>query len=341
MNTGSHRRRQRPRSPLWARLLVWVGAVLVLFSGGTVGGTKLLFHRYDSAIKKENLLGSARKETEGRAKIDGPLNFLLLGSDYREGDPNTQWRTDTIMVLHIPREHDRAYLVSIPRDSRVHIAKCPDSDEGCTDKINAAYAFGGPQNTAETVSELTGLRFDGMAIINFQGFTRAIGALGGVHLCVDEVTESIHSGKVYQKGCFFFNQHDALDYVRQRELIPDGDYGRQRHQQQLIKAVLADATSKGVITNPAKVDKVIKAAGKSLTVDLPSGWGLQDLAFELRSVQPEAMVALKVPHHTETIGNTAFEILQDDKQDASALFTALRDETLDEWILSNPSYVNR
>ncbi len=332
-SAGANRR----HTPLWAILCVWFGAALTIFSGATIAGAQALFHRYDSQITHKNLLGDARKPVEkGRNEITGPLNFLLLGSDFRENTEGT-WRSDTVIVLHIPADHTSAYLISLPRDARVRIPTCPYDKSGCLDKVNAAYAYGGPQLAARTVSELTKLKFDGMAIINFYGFTRVVGALGGVDLCVDEDTYSIHTEKLYKKGCYHFNEHDALDYVRQREEIPDGDYGRQRHQQQLIRAALQQARDLGVISNPLTLDRVIRAAGQSLTVDLPAGMTVADLAFELRNVHAADMTMLRLPAHTEYIGGQSFEILE---PGATELFGAVRTDTIDQWMLRYPKMNN-
>src|SRR6185437_14787740 len=122
-------------------------------------------------------------------------------------------------------------------------------------------------------------------IVNFAGFQSMVAALGGVDMCVDEKTISVHVGsdahgnfhapyeitasgvypirgitpQVYEPGCQHLAAWQALDYVRQRELIPDGDYGRQRHQQQFLQAVLKEATGAGVLTSPVKLDRVLRS----------------------------------------------------------------------------------
>src|SRR5262249_18490346 len=96
---------------------------------------------------------------------------------------------------------------------------------GGRDKINAAFAYGfqpgggragGFELLALTVKQLTGISFDGGAIVNFAGFQSLVTALGGVDLCVDEKVVSIHTRQVYQPGCQHMAAWQALDYVRQR-----------------------------------------------------------------------------------------------------------------------------
>src|SRR5205823_5729871 len=134
--------------------------------------------------------------------------------------------------------------------------------------------------------------FDGAAVVDFGGFNKVVDQLGGVYMCVDERTESQHIGhdkdgkflapwtgpdgsyrnyastpEVYEVGCRHMAPWQALDYARQRKSIPDGDYGRQRHQQQLLKAIFDEARHQGVATSPRKLDAMIRAVGSSLTVD--------------------------------------------------------------------------
>src|SRR4029453_381880 len=105
---------------------------------------------------------------------------------------------------------------------------------------------------------------------------------GGVDMCVDEEVYSIHYdrngkkvypdlpdgvGKHYPVGCYHMEDWEALDFARQRHL-QDGDYGRQRHQQQLLKAIVAKMTTAGVITDLGKIQELQQAAGDLLTLDL-------------------------------------------------------------------------
>src|SRR5262249_51116080 len=293
------------RDPLWGRLRVWFGALLMVLSAGTLVGGKYLLTRYTSGIHQENLLGGAvaAPSSPGHTSIDGPIDLLLVGIDERPDDPDGGARSDSIIIVHVTESHDRAYLVSIPRDSLVDIPAYPRTGyTGGRDKINAAFAYGlqsgggragGFELLALTVKQLTGISFNGGAIVNFAGFQSLVAALGGVDMCVDEKVVSIHVGsdangrfhvpyrntagepvpvpgvtpQVYQPGCQHMAAWQALDYVRQRELIPDGDYGRERHQQQFLRAIVKQATSSGVRTNPVKLDAVLRAAGQSLTFD--------------------------------------------------------------------------
>jgi LCP family protein required for cell wall assembly len=279
-----------------------------------------------------------------QTSLRGPLNYLLLGSDARDTDPSNGQRSDTIIVVHVPASLDRAYLISIPRDLRVSIpADAAHHFDGSTEKINAAFNYGGGgvggfQLLSRTLTKLLGVKFDGAAIINFAGFQKVVGIMGGVDMCVDQLTRSIHTHAVYKPGCQHLAPWQALDYVRQRETLPNGDYDRQRHQQQFLKALFDKALSRGVATNPLKLDQIIRAVGSALTVDT-NGVSLDELVFSLRAIQPSTMVGLKVPSYPAMIGNTSYVLPY--ASVATSLYRAIGTDTLDSWMSGNPTWVNR
>ena len=342
--------------------MIVFGALLILASGSLIGAGKVLANRYDNSVKRDTLLADgARAGTAQRTnttRIVGPLNYLLLGSDLRPGDDTSQ-RTDTMIVAHVPATLDKVYLVSIPRDLRVHIPEFPDTDfSGSYEKINGAYEHGGygaggVQLLSATIADLIGIRFDGAAIVDFQGFQDVVKALGGVEMCVEQRVVSAHLARmpngelahpreggepiVYEPGCREFNHWQALDYVRQRYSLPDGDYGRMRHQQQFLQALLRKARAEGLTTNPLKLDRLIRAVAGTLTVDT-GGTSLEALMFGLRDIRPHNIVGVQVPSEPVMVGGIAYIYPLDA---STSLFQALVDDTMDEWVAANPTWVNK
>ena len=254
-----YRTKVRPR---WGRIaLVSLLALLLLAGLGTLGGWLYL-----------NSLDPARTDPFAEIRgdrpvklVDGSLNILLLGSDSRDPDKprgdSGPARTDTIIVMHIPKSHDKAYFVSIPRDLYVFVPKSADGQYGGTRaKINAAYAWGGLPLMVQTVEGFSGLRMDHVVVIDFFGFKDVTDALGGVDMNVERDIKSIHSPfRQFKKGPNHFNGEEALDYVRQRYQFPDGDFARMRHQQEFMKALLDKAVSTGTVTNPKKLNAFLQA----------------------------------------------------------------------------------
>jgi LCP family protein required for cell wall assembly len=346
------------------------GTFIVLLASGVVVTSRVLAHRYETSVTKASLLAPAARASgpaqERHSTIIGPLNFLLIGSDQRPDDPVE--RSDTVIVVHIPASLDRAYLISVPRDLRVPIPAFPETGfRGWTDKINAAFQHGGGgaggvRLLSETLTNLLGIRFDGAVIVNFSGFQKVVQLLGGVHMCIDVRTESHHIGHdkngnflapwygpdgqyrnhastpvVYEPGCQHLAAWQALDFVRQRKSLPDGDYGRQRHQQQFLRAVFDRAQAKDLTSNPLELDRFIRAVGSSLTVDT-NGVPVDELMFALRNVRPGNLLGLQLPSAPEMYGGVSYIIAS---QEAEKLYTALRDDTLEAWAAANPSWVNR
>jgi LCP family protein required for cell wall assembly len=332
----------------------------VLASGSLIGAGKVLANRYDSSVKRDTLLAEgARADVPQRSttRIVGPLNYLLLGSDLRPGDDTTQ-RTDTMIVAHVPASLDKVYLVSIPRDLRVQIPAFPATAfTGSYEKINGAYEHGGygaggVQLLSATLADLIGIRFDGAAMVDFLGFQDVVKALGGVEMCVEQRVVSAHlarlpSGElvnpreggapiVYEPGCREFNHWQALDYVRQRYSLPDGDYGRMRHQQQFLQALLRKARAEGITTNPLQLDQLIRAVAGTLTVDT-GGTSLETLMFGLRDIRPSNIVGVQVPSEPTIVGGISYIY---PLEASTTLFKAMVDDTVDDWVAANPTWVN-
>jgi polyisoprenyl-teichoic acid--peptidoglycan teichoic acid transferase len=377
-------RRPKRRDPLWARLLIISGAVLMLLSGVAVIGSKALFAAATKSVTQQNLLGSAKTERK-HVSITGAKNILLVGLDARpKQKAGDLTRSDSIIIMHIPASHDRAYLMSLPRDSYVRIPAYDNGKvryRGGEAKINAAFAFGsqgltgkealshGFELLAKTVKDLTGITPDAGAIIDFTGFKKVVQVLGKVCMYVDEDTTSIHvghtaSGKqappykinpdgtlnhkipgvtpnVYKKGNHCFTPAEALDFVRQRDLLAnkDFDYGRQRHQQQFIKAVLTQVVDKG-LSSPTKLPGLLNAVGKTMTVD-GGGISLEDWAFAMRGVNPNDLVTLKTNdgrfNSRNIPGVGSAEILDDTSMQ---LLRDFRTDTVDTFIQNHPDWVS-
>ena len=205
-------------------------------------------------------------------------NYLLVGSDGRQdltkkerkqlhvGDVEGN-RTDTIMILNVPLV-GQPTLVSIPRDSWV-----PIPGHG-SDKINAAFALGGPELLIETVELTTGLHMDNYVEIGMIGVARVTDALGGVTLCPERRYKDENSNLNVQKGCQEMDGETALAYVRMRYADPKGDIGRAERQQEYMKSATMKAMSPLTWLNPLKMFSVATTAGDSLTVD--EGTGIVD-----------------------------------------------------------------
>ncbi|GAA4600683.1 hypothetical protein GCM10023107_54060 [Actinoplanes octamycinicus] len=377
--------RRRRRTPRWAFWTVVVGAVLLVAGGGGAVGVRFAVAAATAEVGQEELLGSAKPVQEKKnANLDGAKNLLLVGIDQRPDQINGEpLRSDSIILVHINKDHSSGYLISLPRDTYVDI---PAYDNGAQPfaggklKINAAFAFGtrglkgkealkhGFELLTMTVKQLTGITPDAGAIIDFQGFRDVVKVLGRVCMNVDTETTSIHRGtdangkpaapfvinkdgtlrsriagvkpKVYTKGDHCFNPADALDFVRQRDLLGDKslDYGRQRHQQQFFKAIINQAVTDG-LDSPTKLPALLSAFGKSMTVD-SGGISLADWALGMRSLKPDRLITIKTNagklNSQSVPGVGSVELLTDD---SVRLLQAVKKDNIDGFLLGHPEFI--
>ncbi len=267
--TGSPRakaRRAAPRRRRWPTGLLIGSVILMLILGGlTLYGfalsrrvTENIIRNLDLPGDQPSIPGESPRPTK-EPQETGTLNYVLLGKD--KSDPNNEdlRRSDTILVVHLNAKRDKAYIISFPRDMYV-----PIPGHG-RNKINAAYAFGGPALTVRTLEGLTKTRMDHVVEIDFEGFIKLTEDLGGV--TVNNKTEFSSHGFDYPKGKIEIEGERALWFVRERKALPRGDLDRTENQRNVIKAVVRKGLSAEVIADPAKFTRFIGNVARHLTVD--------------------------------------------------------------------------
>ena len=237
----------------------------------------------------------------GQRPADQPgKTFLLVGSDSRAGLSKAEQkrlgtgstggqRTDTIMIVYLPPGGKPA-LISVPRDSYVDIPK------NGKNKINAAYAFGGPELLVQTVEQNTGLRMDGYMEIGFGGFVNIIDALGGIRMCLPNAIKDHDSHIDLRKGCQTLSGTEALGYVRMRKADPLGDLGRVQRQREMLAAVADKAASPATVLNPVRYWKFNLATAEAIKLGrdttLPEAlW----LAYAMKRISGGGGLTLTVP----------------------------------------------
>ncbi|MGZ4452092.1 MAG: LCP family protein [Nocardioides sp.] len=190
----------------------------------------------------------------GARPADQPgTTYLMVGSDSRAGLTRKQrrklstgdaagQRTDTIMILHTGSGPNM--LMSIPRDSIV-----PIPGHGST-KINAAFAWGGPQLLVKTIEQNTGLRIDKYVEIGFGGLVKAVNAVGGITICPKEAMKDPLAGLDIKAGCQNVKGVTALGYARSRHTQSLGDLGRAQHQREVVSAIGHEVASPATVLNP-------------------------------------------------------------------------------------------
>ncbi|GIN86160.1 transcriptional regulator LytR [Heyndrickxia sporothermodurans] len=189
-----------------------------------------------------------------------PISILLLGVDERAGD---RGRSDTLMAMTLNPKKENMQIISIPRDTRTEIV-----GHGTTDKINHAYAFGGPKMAIETVENFTGVQMDYYIRVNMEALSELVDAVGGVtvHNDIEWIDEGFYKkGYHFTKGDIDLDGKKALGYVRMRHLDPNGDFGRNKRQRQVLTAIVNKAAS---ISSVTRFDDILAALGDNVKTNM-------------------------------------------------------------------------
>ncbi|MFE9190356.1 LCP family protein [Micromonospora sp. NPDC007208] len=267
----------------------------------------------------------------------GALNVLLLGVDGFGEEPSYRL-ADSVLLVHIPADRSRPYLISLPRDLEVSIP-----GRG-TEKLNSAFYSGEPRPdldagydlTRRVVADLTGVRVDAGAVLTFTGLRRITDAVDGVEVCLPTEVRSWHTRRTFPAGCQRLDGAASVDLLRQRRYLPDGAFDRDRNAQRYVAALIRRAVAQDVLTNPVRLTALLSAAGKGLTVD-DDGLPLTRLVAvlpELKSVDP---VGLSLPVGPPV--DNASRLPLDPKQ-GPAFLAALSEDRLAQWVAQHPEQVN-
>jgi polyisoprenyl-teichoic acid--peptidoglycan teichoic acid transferase len=259
--TGPDDARPPKRRRLLPKILIGVAVVLVV----AIGAGAIYTATIDRSLTKNLNRGvelpaeelSARPSKE--VQETGTLNYVLLGSDSRDPGNEGNGRSDTILVVHLNAKRNKAYIISFPRDMYVNV---PGYGKN---KINAAYSFGGTPLAVRTLEDLTSVRMDHVALIDFEGFIRLTEDLGGVTV-TNKTTFSAH-GFHYPEGKITIAGEEALWFVRERKLLPGGDLDRAENQRNVIKAIVQKGLSVQMLSDPATFINFVGKVAKHLTVD--------------------------------------------------------------------------
>lgn len=279
-------------------MLRWVAGSVALLLVVTTVGLVAAYRYYGGLV--ETVPGLADLDEGPAAPVERRgENFLLVGSDTSDSLTDAELaeiglsreerdgiRTDTIILVHVPRDGTSATFVSFPRDSYVSIPGYPDN------KLNSAYEAGeldgpggGPAKLVETVELLTDLDVHHYVEVDLLGLYDVTNALGGVEVCLSQPAREPKSGIDLSAGGHVLDGREALAFVRQRERLPGGDLGRIRRQQHFVGSVVREALSTGVLLDPMTLDRLLRAVGGSLRTDPGTSTGdLLDAARSLRGV---------------------------------------------------------
>ncbi|WP_243056500.1 LCP family protein [Nocardioides sp. SR21] len=299
----------RKRHTVGKVLLVTV-LVLAMVTGL---GTIWLYRHLNSNL---NVLDIADQLTDQPTKIEvegpqEPLNILVMGSDSRDCEgcnidnlTGGGQRSDTTILLHVSADRQRAYGISIPRDSMVDRPDCKTEDGETipgADYVmwNEAFGLGGPACTIQQFQELTDIKLDHFVVVNFEGFKDMVDAVGGVEMCIPEPIADPAHGINIEAGTRKLEGTEALNYVRARYTVGNGsDTGRMKRQQAFIASMTSSVVSAGVLARPDRLIRFLNAATASLTVDpgLKNIVKIADLGVQFKDTGLDKIQFITIPN---------------------------------------------
>lgn len=243
---GKHEKRGKKKKRIWPKVLISILVVIaIIFSGGY-----FYIHNKLSKMNKVEIdkadLGISQDISTNYNNTDKIKNIALLGVDAPDGENG---RSDSIMIATIDPVHKKLKLTSIMRDSYVNIP-----DRGL-DKINHAYAFGGPQLAIKTINENFGLNIEDYMTVNFSSLPIIIDALGGVDITITD-EEVSHIPGISSAGTYTLTGDQALAYSRIR-YAEGGDYKRTERQRTVLEGLFAKALSMPASSYVSILDTVL------------------------------------------------------------------------------------
>ena len=301
----------KPKRRRWLKAIVWV-MVVVLAGTFAVGAGSYFF-----ITNQLSASGIEVYSTDGNTfelptpeDIEGPINVLLIGSDTREGQGDTNYGpvgsalADVIIMLHISSDRQNVVALSIPRDLMVSVPACPNPAGGEDFparefvQINSTMAKAGPACTLLAVQELTGVTMPYLAMIDFKGVIAMSEAIGGVDVCVAEPINDDYSKLYLEAGEHTLIGDQALAFLRTRHGVGDGsDLSRISNQQVFLTSLVRKLKDEGALTNPFTMFRLGTAALSNMTLsrsltDLGVIFGL---AQQVNDVDLDKITFIKLP----------------------------------------------
>lgn len=240
---------ERKKKSKRKRILFISLAVVCALALGGIGAAWAYINQVDNSLR-DDLDTDLLQSLAVTDSPSDPFYMLLIGVDKSEvrdssGEYGGSYRTDSMMLARIDPKEKAVTLISVPRDTQIEL------DGHGTQKINAAYAFGGPSLAVKTVSELAGVPINHYAEIDFDGFQAVVDALGGVEVDVPmEINDDMAGGHV-DAGQQTLNGEQALILCRSRHNYDDignGDAIRAANQRLVLSAIMKKVMTSDVAT---------------------------------------------------------------------------------------------
>ena len=296
-------RKKRKKHGKAKKIVLIVLAVLVVLCVAVGAAVALYMNSISDSMKMDSQQQSELDSVLTESTVQEPYYVLLLGSDARETDATS--RSDTMILVRIDANVGKATLVSIPRDTKVEI-------EGHgTQKINAAYAFGGPAGAVQAVENLSGIEISHYAEIHFDELETAVDQLGGIWVDVpvsNNQTGASHSKYEFNEGLQKMNGEQVLAFARERYGYNEGDFQRAENQRIVVQSLADTVLSLPATELPGAVQSLASCVSTDYDIN-----ELISLAQTFQQAEHYYFYSAMVPSTTQTIDGVSYAITLEDE----------------------------
>lgn len=244
-------------------------AILIILSCGAAYSYYLVKH---AETKLEQTYKPIENHEENKViEATKPMSILLMGVDTGNHERTENWagNSDSMLVMTINPKTKKTTITSLERDILTEIEHDGETIQA---KLNAAYQMGGVDLAIPTIEKMLNMKFDHYLLINMNGLAKLVDSVGGIDVenklgfpitIQDQETDNqivIGTGKQHLNG------EEALVYSRMRYQDPEGDYGRQKRQREVIQAIISKMISLDGLTN---YSKILEAVSTNIQTDIP------------------------------------------------------------------------
>ena len=224
-----------------------------------------------------------------------PMTILLMGVDTGSGSREDQWvgNSDTMILVTVNPQTRETTIMSLERDILTNITQDGETVQA---KLNAAYAQGGAELAIKTIQDLMNIHIDRYAMINMKGLVQLVDKVGGItvnnpfdfDISIEE-NEPEYTAKI-PPGRQEIDGEQALVYSRMRYQDPEGDYGRQKRQREVIEKIIKKVlTLDGLSNYQGIIEAVSDNMQTNISLDTNSLMQLMGYRDALKNIRMEQL----------------------------------------------------
>ncbi len=254
---GKRKKRNKAMRIFWSVMAV----ILVAIGGFALYEYNTVKNAADTAYRSGGLGNAENGSKNSVISNSKPIAILLMGTDTGALGRTYKGRTDSIMVAVLNPKTKKTTLVSFERDQQVNL---PDYPENSPSKLNAAYAYGNAKELAKVLKKYYNIPINAYVLINMGGLKTIVNKVVGVDIA--PILSFSYEGYTFTKGkTTHMDGAKALAYSRMRYDDPEGDYGRQKRQRQVLSALLNKAESATTLLNSSFISSLSKQVQTDFT----------------------------------------------------------------------------